>query len=410
MHIGIVAGEVSGDSLGAGLVTALREVLPGVRFSGVGGERMAALGLESVAPMERLSVMGFVEPLARLPELLRIKSAVERHFLDDPPAIYIGIDAPDFNLRVEEKLKKAGIKTAHYVSPSVWAYRAGRIHKIRRAVDLMLTLFPFETGIYDEHGIEAHCVGHPLADSIGFEDRRGFWRERFGLEPSAPVAALMPGSRSGEIKRLAPPFLDAAMMALKENPALQFLIPCAGEAARQQISDLMISAGVQDESRFMLLDDSHLTADAYVTAAGAQDPEDIHKSASAHASGSSVSHAAISAADTVLLASGTAALEAMLLRRPMAVCYRLAPLTHAIASRIVKIPHVSLPNLLAGRALVPEYIQSAVQPPVLARHILDAVSPTADHSTLLTEFDRLHRSLKKNASQEAARIIAQHIS
>ena len=400
MHIGIVVGERSGDVLGAGLMAALGEVLPGVRFSGVGGEKMGGLGFESIAPMERLAVMGFVEPLARLPELLRIKKRVEQHFLNDPPDLYVGIDAPDFNLRVEERLKQSGISTAHYVSPSVWAYRAGRIHRIKRAVDLMLTLFPFETAIYHEHGIEAHCVGHPLADRIsledGLEERRQEWREKFKLQPTAPVITLMPGSRSGEIKRLAPPFLEAALTALQREPALQFLIPCAGQSARMQIEALLTAAGVAGDMVGVEAVQATTTEQAAAAAPRFILADD--------------SHAAIAAADMVLLASGTATLEAMLLRRPMVVCYKLAPITYAIASCMVKIPRVALPNLLAGKDLVPEYIQSAVQPQRLAHHILDSVSATANHQAMLTEFARLHRSLRKNASQEAARVIKQHLT
>ncbi|MGI9250460.1 MAG: lipid-A-disaccharide synthase [Pseudohongiellaceae bacterium] len=406
IHIGIVAGEQSGDTLGAGLLMALRQQFPEARFSGIGGPRMTKLGFSSLAPMERLAVMGFVEPLGRLPELLRIKRQIEKHFLTDRPAVYIGIDAPDFNLRVEENLKRAGIKTVHYVSPSVWAYRAGRIHKIKRAVDIMLTLFPFETGIYAEHGITAYCTGHPLADVINppqqnatqghdqsseqghdaeqghgqgnkqHDERHAEQRARFNLEPSAPVVALMPGSRSGEIKRLMPVFLAAAMNALEQNPALRYIIPCVSPEAHAQITTLMEAEGILPGLQFLLVDDSH---------------------------------AAISAADLVLLASGTATLEAMLLRRPMVVCYKLAPITYALASRMIRVPYMALPNLLAGKALVPEYKQNAVQAPVLSQHIIDGVAGKANHEAMLAEFNRLHQMLRKNASVEAARVIAECI-
>lgn len=371
--IGIVAGEKSGDILGAGLISALQQRYPQARFVGIGGPDMEALGCESIAPMERLSVMGFVEPLGRLPELLRIKRELESLFIQQRPALFIGIDSPDFNLRLEAALKRQGIPTVHYVSPSVWAYRERRIFKIKRAVDLMLTLFPFETTIYQEHAVPVQCVGHPLADQIDFTDRKAEMRQRFSLQDDDKVVALMPGSRASEIGRLAPPFLGAALESLQQLPELKFLIPYSGVEARARIDDALRAAAILGHDQFRLVDDSQ---------------------------------AAMAAADLVLLASGTATLEAMLLRRPMIVCYKLASLTYMLASRIVKVPHIALPNLLSGKRLVPEYIQNDIDVAVLRDEIVRHFSADDSQQELLAEFERLHTSLRKDASNTAAQAVS----
>lgn len=381
LRFGIVVGEKSGDILGAGLMQALQRQYPDAEFVGIGGPAMLALGFHSLVAMERLSVMGFIEPLGRLPELLAIKKRVQDYFLQQPPAVFIGIDAPDFTLRVETVLHAAGIKTVHYVSPSIWAYRAKRIHKIKRAVDLMLTLFPFETPIYTQHGVAVKCVGHPLADTIGFDDRKLEQRRRFRLADTAQVVALMPGSRSGEVQRLGPVFLAAAVESLQQCPQLQFIIPCSSPDSRLQISGQLKQLGIFAGEQFRLVDDSH---------------------------------AAISAADLVVLASGTATLECLLLRRPMIVCYKLAPLTYAIASRMVKIPWVALPNLLAGEQLVPEYIQQRVTVPTVRDEIvrfMQGLQNNPDgHAALLQRFDAIHRGLRRDASTQAAAAIEQLIA
>ncbi len=372
IHFGIVAGEKSGDILGASLMRALRDRYPAAHFSGVGGPEMERLGCESLAPMERLAVMGLVEPLGRLPELLRIKRSLERFFRKTRPAAFIGIDSPDFNLRLAASLHKNGIRTIHYVSPSVWAWRKGRIHGIARSIDLMLTLFPFETAIYREHGVRVQCVGHPLADEIGLEDglevRREQARRKLSLDAAAPVIALMPGSRKSEIRRMAPDFLAAAAAAREKFPELQFLIPCSGVENRRLLEELITQGGFAD-AEFRLLDRSH---------------------------------DAIAAADFVILASGTASLEAMLLRRPMAVCYKLAPLSHALASRIVKVDHMAIPNLLAGERLVPEYVQKEVNRENLLREIERFMANRAPDEELLKKFAEQHRFLRRNASAQAA--------
>ncbi len=374
---GLVAGEKSGDILGAGLMTALRKKYPAAEFVGIGGPDMIALGFKSLGSMERLSVMGFVEPLGRLPELFALKKRLRDYFTERPPAAFIGIDNPDFNLRLEGELRQRNIKTVHYVSPSVWAYRERRIYKIKHAVDLMLTLFPFETAIYEQHGVPVKYVGHPLADTIGFEDKKLLCRERLKLNADDEIVALMPGSRGGEIKRLAPVFFSAAMESLHECPHLKFLIPYSSASAKAQLLVLLRENRIIAGEQFRLVDDSH---------------------------------AAISAADLIVLSSGTATLETLLLRRPMIVGYKLAAFTFAIASRLVKIPFVALPNLLAGRQLVPEYIQHKLTVETVRDDIVKHMNQSEGHEPLMLEFDKIHKALRLNASQQAAAAIAAVLS
>ena len=371
--IGIVAGEKSGDILGAGLISALRKKYPDAEFAGIGGPDMIALGFNSLAEMDRLSVMGFVEPLGRLPELFALKKRLRQFFAERCPLVFIGIDNPDFNLRLEEELKLDKIKTVHYVSPSLWAYREKRIHTVKRAVDLMLTLFPFETAVYTQHGVDVKCVGHPLADAIGFNDKKLFSREQFGLNPDDDVVALMPGSRGGEIKRLAPVFLSAAVESLATCPQLKFLIPTSSAENKAQVDALLREESIIPGEQFILVDDSHV---------------------------------AISAADLVVLSSGTATLEVLLLRRPMIVGYKLAAITFAIASRLVKIPYVALPNLLAGRQLVPEYIQHDLTAEKIGEGIVGHMTGAEDHEALMLDFEQIHKSLRLDASSAAAQAVA----
>jgi lipid-A-disaccharide synthase len=371
---GIVAGEKSGDILGAGLIKSLKLRFPDAHFVGVGGPEMLSEGCESIAAMDRLAVMGFVEPLGRLPELFRLKKALRDLMVERNVDAFIGIDSPDFNLRLASELNARGIRTVHYVSPSVWAYRKKRIHKIARAVDLMLTLFPFETEIYDEHGVPVCCVGHPLADKLASSDElTRLARQQFDLDPSDRVVALLPGSRGGEISRLGPVFLASAVASLALDPALRFLIPASGPESRARLETLLRSNGLVDGTPFKIVDDSQR---------------------------------AMRAADLVVLASGTATLEAMLLRRPMVVGYKLAPVTHFIASRLVKIPFVALPNLLAGRRLVPEYIQHDLTEEALVSEIMSFFSGADDTSQMLAAFDQIHASIRLNASERAADAIA----
>jgi lipid-A-disaccharide synthase len=372
LFFGIVAGEKSGDILGASLILEMRKRHPDVEFVGIGGDAMIAAGCRSMFEMDRLSVMGFVEPLGRLPELFGIKRQLREYFVANPPLAFIGIDAPDFNLRLESELHNVGIKTVHYVGPSVWAYRAKRIVAIKKAVDLMLTLFPFETQIYKDHDIKVACVGHPLADEIGFSDAKQQTRAELGIAQDAKVIALMPGSRSGEITRLAPTFFGAAIKSLQRNPSLRFLIPCSSADNRRLVGDIMRQLGLLSGEQFCLLDDSRQ---------------------------------AMSAADFVVMASGTATLEALLLRRPMVICYKLAALTFAIASKMVKIPNVGLPNLLAGKRLVPEYLQGQVTVDAVSEEIIKFVSEPESTAAMLKEFTTIHKRIRLGASAQAVNAI-----
>ncbi len=370
----MVAGEVSGDRLGAGLIRALRRRYPDAQFEGVGGDAMAAEGFRSLYPLERLAVMGFVEPLKRLPELLRIRRGLARHFRKRQPALFVGIDAPDFNLGLELTLRGVGIRTAHYVSPSVWAWRQGRIRKIARAVDHMLVLFPFEAEFYRRHGVPVTWVGHPLADELPLEPDTAGARRSLALSADAPVLAVLPGSRGSEVALLGPLFLDAVAACRERVPGLRCVLPAANASRRAQIAALLAAyPGLPVQ----VLDGQ--------------------------------SHTAMAAADAVLLASGTSALEAMLLKKPMVVAYRTGRLTHALASRLVKLKHVSLPNLLAGRELVPELLQDAVTVEALSGQVLRCLEETSERAVLIAEFDSLHRQLRRGASERAAAALAELI-
>jgi lipid-A-disaccharide synthase len=363
LRVALVAGEASGDILGSGLMQAIRQRHPDAEFIGVGGSRMEAEGLKSYFPMERLAVMGLVEVLGRLFELLGRRRQLARDLIAAQPDVFIGIDAPDFNLGLELKLRRAGIKTVHYVSPSVWAWRQKRVLKIREACDLMLTLFPFEAQFYDEHQVPVRFVGHPLADAIPQQADRAAAREALDLPQDDPVVALMPGSRGGEVARLGELFLDAAIRLRALRPGVRFLLPCATPERREQLEQML---------------------------AGRDLPLTLLNGRS---------HDALAACDAVLIASGTATLEALLYKRPMVVAYRVAPLTYRILKRVVKSPYISLPNLLAERLLVPELIQDAATPEALAQ----AVAPLIDGGQVQTEgFDVIHRALRRDASVSAA--------
>ncbi|GFM56238.1 lipid-A-disaccharide synthase [Pseudomonas cichorii] len=362
LRIALVAGEASGDILGSGLMRAIKARHPDVEFIGVGGPLMEAEGMVSSFPMERLSVMGLVEVLGRLRELLARRKLLVQTLIDEKPDVFIGIDAPDFTLNIELQLRRAGIKTVHYVSPSVWAWRQKRVLKIREGCDLMLTLLPFEARFYEEKGVPVRFVGHPLADTIPLESDRPAARAELGLG-DGPVVALMPGSRGGEVGRLGSLFFDTAERLLAQRPGLRFVLPCASPQRRAQVEQLLQGRDLP----VTLLDGR--------------------------------SHVALAACDAVLIASGTATLEALLYKRPMVVAYRLAPLTFWILKRLVKSPYVSLPNLLAQRLLVPELLQDDATPEALARTLL----PLLDDGQMQTAgFDEIHRTLRRDASNQAA--------
>lgn len=362
LRIALVAGEASGDILGAGLMRALKAQHPAVEFIGVGGPLMQAEGLSSYFPMERLSVMGLVEVLGRLRELLARRKLLIKTLIEEKPDVFIGIDAPDFTLNIELKLRQAGIKTVHYVSPSVWAWRQKRVLKIREGCDLMLTLLPFEAQFYEEKGVPVRFVGHTLADAIPLQADRAAARAELGL-PDGPLVALMPGSRGGEVGRLGALFFDAAERLQAQKPGIRFVLPCASPQRRAQIETLLEGRNLP----LTLLDGQ--------------------------------SHLALAACDAVLIASGTATLEALLYKRPMVVAYRLAPLTFWILKRMVKSPYISLPNLLAQRLLVPELLQDDATPEALAKTLLPLIDGGEEQTR---GFDDIHRTLRRDASNQAA--------
>jgi lipid-A-disaccharide synthase len=335
LRVVMVAGEVSGDVLGATVLAVLREAYGAVEATGIGGPLMQAQGLHSLYAQDRLAVMGLVEPLGRLPELLGIRRALYRHCCEQPPDLFLGIYSPDFNLGLERRLRARGIPTAHLVSPSVWAWRRSRLRGIARAVDMMLCLFPFEVPVYQQAGIPARYVGHPLAMALAPPQDRAALRAELGLDPQRPVLGLFPGSRAAEVKQHGALFLDAAAQVLAARPGLQLVLMAASSAREQQLRALL-----------------HTRPQLPVTLMKGR------------------SRDLLGAADSVLLASGTVALEAMLRDTPMVVAYRMAPLSWAVISRLVYTPFASLPNILAGRAVVPEWLQSAATPSALAGSLL----------------------------------------
>ncbi|MEO8459479.1 MAG: lipid-A-disaccharide synthase [Dokdonella sp.] len=376
----LVAGEASGDQLGASLMNGLRELFPGAKFCGIGGPLMTAAGLEAWYPAEKLSVMGLVEVLGHLPELLAIRRDVARRVIALQPDAFIGIDAPDFNLGLERKLKRRGLRTVHYVSPSVWAWKEKRARTIGRSADMVLCLFPMEPAIYARHGVNARFVGHPLADTFAVDPDRAAARHELNLPNAAPVLALLPGSRLGEIRRLAPDFLAAAVLIEEKVTALRVVVPLATAAGRAEFDRILArfpeNAAKDLRARTTILDGN--------------------------------AHTAMIAADAVLVASGTAALEAMLAKRPMVVAYRLAALTYWLVTRLrlMKVTRYSLPNVLAGRELVAELMQDDCTPESLAAALLPYLDGSAHSDALLAEFRQLHASLHAPAGVSAAAAIA----
>jgi lipid-A-disaccharide synthase len=371
LRIAIVVGETSGDLLGAGLMRALKKDYPNIQFEGIGGSRMIAEGFDSLFAMDRLAVMGLIEPLKRLPELLRIRKTLRKRWIANPPDVMIGIDAPDFNLDLELRLREAGIKTAHYVSPSVWAWRKGRIKKIRRAVDLMLCLFPFEEQFYHDNQVDVVCVGHPLADDLPIIPDVSAARKQLNLIIDKPVLTVMPGSRSGEVGRLAEPMLQTMQLLHQSQPDLQFVLPAANPARRAQLTTLF--AGREKQLPLTIIDGQ--------------------------------SHLAMTAADVVLMASGTTTLEAMLLKKPMVIVYKMAALSFWIISRMATIKYVGLPNLLIGRPVVPELLQSAVQPERMAELVIERLQDQQMREDLQTVFRYQHELLRRDASATASAAI-----
>jgi lipid-A-disaccharide synthase len=372
----LVAGEASGDLLGAGLIAALSEHYPEATFAGVGGPRMQAAGFDAWHASDELAVMGLAEVVRHLPRLLALRRDVRKRVLAYKPDVFIGIDAPDFNLGLERKLKRAGIRTVHYVSPSIWAWRSKRARTIGESADLVLCLFPFEPAIYAKHGVAATFVGHPLADAFPVDAPQKPAREALGLPPDAPVLALLAGSRLGEIRRLSNDFIGAAMRLRDALPSLRVVAPMASAPCRAAFEDILKKTAAD----FITVTDNR-------------------------------AHEAMLASDAILLASGTASLEAMLAKRPMVVAYRISPLTYRIVTSLsmLKTQHYSLPNALAGREIVPELMQDACTPEALASTLLPALRERQTPLPLSAEYRHLHLALRRDASRSAAAAIAELI-
>jgi lipid-A-disaccharide synthase len=371
--IALVAGEASGDQLGAALVEALRARFPQARFVGIAGEKMQAAGVEPWFDASELAVMGLFEVLSHLPRLLKLRRELLRRLRENPPDVFVGIDAPDFNLGLEIKLRRAGIRTAHYVSPTVWAWRERRVRKIARAADRVLCLFPFEPAFYERHGVVADYVGHPLADQITADREPRAARNRLGLDPVATTIALLPGSRHSETARLAEPMIEAARQLGSRRGGLQFVAAMASES---------IEAGFREEMQRLGCERIRLVQG---------DPRTV-----------------IAAGDVVLCASGTATLEVMLVNRPMVMTYKVSPSTFRLgrALRLVKLRWFSLPNILAGEGLVPELIQDEATAGNLARAAERWLDDEGARSELAKRFNDLHAELRCDAATRAADSVA----
>ncbi|MEY6431639.1 lipid-A-disaccharide synthase [Thioalkalicoccus limnaeus] len=368
--IGIVANEPSGDQLGAALIRALRDRRPDLTFIGVAGPRMQQAGCATLVDIERLSVMGLTEVLGHLPALLRIRRELVRHFLTERPALFIGIDAPDFNLGLERRLRDAGLPTVHMVCPTVWAWRPRRVETIRRAADLVLSLFPFEQTFLQRHRVPARYVGHPLADQIPAHSDREACRTALGLGGAGPWIAILPGSRRGEVARLAEPFIATARWCLARRPTLRFVVP-------------LVNARVRD---------------AFAATLGRVAPDLPIELIDGHG------REAMAASDLVLTASGTATLEALLLKRPMVVAYRIHPLTYQLLKRLhlIKVPHIAMANLLAGEALAPEFLQDQCRPETLGPALLSLLDDPRRVAAIQQRYAAIHDELRRDAAATAA--------
>lgn len=377
MKIALVAGESSGDLLGAGLIRALADKFPQAEFEGVCGPQMLAAGCEQIEPAESLAVMGLIEPLAHIPRLLKLRRSLLQHWTTSRPDVFVGIDAPDFNLGLEKQLRAANIKTVHYVSPSIWAWRAGRIETIRAAVDRVLCILPFEKAIYDDAGIDAVFVGHPRADSVPANVDIVAARASIGIDAAAQVVAILPGSRKGEVTRLGPVLVDSARLLLQKYAALHFVTPIATAALRPLIEAQIEAAGLRE--KFTLLDGD--------------------------------SEGAMSAADVVLLASGTAALESALLGRPTVAAYKVNALSYTLAVRtgMVKLTHYTLPNLLTDEPLVPEFIQGNARPELIAAAVAELLDDPQRRQAISARFAKLRDELAQDTDQRAAGAVAEFL-
>lgn len=369
--IGIVAGETSGDLLGAHFIGALKRHLPGAHFVGIAGPRMQTAGAESLYPMEKLAVRGYVEVLKHYTEIVGIRRKLARHFIAHPPALFVGIDAPDFNLSLEHKLYRRGIPTLHYVSPAIWAWRGGRIHQIKRAVSKMLTLFPFEAALYEKAGVPVAYVGHPLADALARVPTPVEMRLQLRLPTGAPIVALLPGSRVSELEQMADLFVAAAAKIAEAVPEALFLAPMANRETKDLFEAALYRCETSLNMNVMF----------------------------GHA------HEAMAAADVVLVASGTATLEAALLKRPMVITYRMPRLSWWIMNRRRYVDHTGLPNILAGEGIVPELLQKDATPEKLAEAVLRFLRDKDARAALESRFEQISEALRQNTADRLAEAV-----
>lgn len=369
LRIGIVVGELSGDTLGEGFIKAIKQKYPNAEFVGIGGPKMIAQGCESLFDMEELAVMGLVEVLGRLPRLLKVKAELVKYFTQNPPDVFVGIDAPDFNLRLELDLKKAGIKTVHYVSPSVWAWRPKRIFKIDAATDLVLAFLPFEKAFYDKYQVACEFVGHTLADAIPLVPDQKEARELLNLEQDKQWLAVLPGSRGGEVGLIAQPFIETCREIKQKFPDIGFVVAAVNDKRKQQFEEIWQQTA--PELDFVIVQDTARNV--------------------------------ITASDAVLLASGTVALECMLLKRPMVVGYKVNRFTGWLVQKLAITEFVSLPNILAGEELVKEYILDECDPQFLVPAVEDMLSSNNDE--LIARFTDMHHMIRKDADVQAAKAV-----
>lgn len=376
LRIGIVAGEASGDLLGSHLIAALRERLPEAEFVGIAGPKMQAAGARSLFPMEKLAVRGYLEVLRHFSEILGIRRKLKRYFLASPPDLFIGVDAPDFNLGLEKALKTHGIPTIHYVSPSVWAWRKERVRTISRSVSHILALFPFEPKIYQEAGVPVSYVGHPMADVLPQQPDRATVRAQLKLAAQGKVISLLPGSRQSELHYLAELFIRTAQKIASVEPDVQFLVPLVSRETRDFFEAALYRLNGADLPLKILFGHSH---------------------------------AALTACNVALVASGTATLEAALLKRPMVITYKLSRISAFLMRRRGYLPYVGLPNILAGRFVVPELLQEDATPDNLAQALLNLLHDTQVQDGLEAEFQRMHVSLRQNTAQRACEAVLQYL-
>jgi lipid-A-disaccharide synthase len=373
LRVAMVAGEPSGDLLAASLLEGLNQRLPaGTQFNGIGGPRMTAAGFDAHWPMDKLTVRGYVEALKHIPEILGIRNELKRQLLAEPPSVFIGVDAPDFNFGLEHALRDAGIPTVHFVCPSIWAWRGGRIKKIVKAVDHMLCVFPFEPALMEKAGIASTYVGHPLADEIPLVPDVEGARRALGLPEGGPIIAVLPGSRRSEIALIGPTFFDAMELMQRREPGVRFVMPAATAALRELLQPLVAA---------------HPNLPLTITEGKAQ--------------------VAMTAADAILVKSGTVTLEAALLKKPMVISYKVPWLTGQIMQRQGYLPYVGLPNILAGRFVVPEILQHFATPEALADATLKQLNDDANRATLTEIFTEMHHALRQNTAQRAAEAVAQ---